>query len=132
MSNFDVEALQADLEFIPDPNGGMRVKITQPAGVVEGARTSDPPRAETDFAAYTGTYWSEELETQYTISIGNGRLLATHSHHGVVPLTPKTTGSFRSDQWFMSDVNFIRDQQGRVSAVTLGGGRIRGIRFVRK
>lgn len=127
-SHFYVEALSADVEFTPAPNGGMKVKITQPGAVNEGVR-ADPPKPATDFQAYTGTYWSEELETQYRFAVQDGKLVAFHAHHGVIPLTPKTGDSFRSDQWFMEDVNFVRDKDGRVTAVTLGGGRIRGIRF---
>lgn len=107
-------------------------KITQPGAAKENSRTHDTPKAVTDFSAYRGTYWSEELETQYTFSIDNGKLIATHTHHGVITLTPKSKDSFSADQWFMADVNFIRDNAGRVTAVTLGGGRIRGIRFVKK
>ena len=32
----------------------------------------------------------------------------------------------------MADANFLRDKDGRVTAVKLGGGRVRGIRFVKK
>ncbi len=131
-SSFYLEPLAADIAFTPAPNGGMKVKITQPGAVNEGVRTTDPPKPSADLRAYTGVYWSEELETQYTFSIHNGKLIATQAHHGVIALTPKAIDSFSSDQWFMADVNFIRDKDGHVIAVMLGGGRIRGIRFVKK
>jgi CubicO group peptidase (beta-lactamase class C family) len=133
-SSFYVESLSADIAFTPAPNGGMRVKITQPGAVNEGVRAagSPTPKADPDFQAYVGTYWSDELETQYSFSIDKGKLIATHAHHGVIILTPQTEDSFKSDKWFMADVRFIRDGEGRVTAVTLGGGRIRGIRFAKK
>jgi len=77
-------------------------------------------------------YWSDELETQYTFSVAKGKLIGTHAHHGVIHLTPVTGDAFRGDQWFMSDVTFLREPDGRVSGVRLGGGRIRGIRFAKK
>jgi CubicO group peptidase (beta-lactamase class C family) len=131
-SRFYVEPLSADVEFTPASDGAMKVKITQPGAVNEGVRTNDPPKTDADFRAYTGTYWSEELETQYSFSINDGKLVATHAHHGVIMLTPKTKDSFSSNKWFMADVNFVRDNDGQVIAVALGGGRIRGIRFVKK
>jgi CubicO group peptidase (beta-lactamase class C family) len=134
-STFYVEPLSAEVAFTPASNGGMKVRITQPGAVNEAARTAnDPPKADAahDFRPYVGAYWSEELETQYNFSIVNGKLIATHAHHGVIALTPRTADSFRTDKWFMSDVNFVRDGEGRVTAVTIGGGRLRGIRFVKK
>jgi len=131
-TSFYVEPLAAQVDFMATPNGGMKVKITQPGALNEGVRTIEPPKTATNLQAYTGTYWSEELETQYTFSIKNGKLIATQAHHGAITLTPKTTDSFSSDRWFLADVNFLRDKDGRVNAVNLGGGRVRGIRFVRK
>lgn len=131
-SRFYAEPLDAELEFIPAPNGGMKVKITQPGAVNEGERAAESPKADIDLRAYTGAYWSEELETQYTFSVKDGKLVAMHAHHGLIPLTAKTKDSFSSDQWFMGEVNFARDSEGHVNAVLLGGGRLRGIRFEKK
>jgi CubicO group peptidase (beta-lactamase class C family) len=131
-SSFYVEPLAAAIDFMPAPNGGMKVKITQPGAINQGTRVNEPPKPITDLAVYTGTYWSEELETQYTFSIKGGKLIAIHAHHGVIALTPKAMDSFSADRWFMADVNFLRDGSGRVTAVQLGGGRVRGIRFVKK
>jgi CubicO group peptidase (beta-lactamase class C family) len=132
-SSFYVESLAAEIDFAPAPNNGMKVKIIQPGAINEGVRTNDPLKPATDFRAYVGTYWSEELETQYTFSINkNGKLIAIHAHHGIIMLSAKSADSFNSDQWFMSDVDFVRDKSGRVTAVALGGGRVRGITFVRK
>ena len=102
-SSFYVEPLAANIDFTPAPNRGMKVKITQPGAVNEGVRASEPPKAATDLQAYTGVYWSEELETQYTFSINAGKLIATHAHHGVIALTPKTMDSFStgSGSWQM-------------------------------
>jgi len=131
-SSFYVEQLQADVEFTPAPNGGMKVKITQPGGAVEGERSNNAPVKDTSLASFSGVYWSEELETRYTVSIDKGKLIATHAHHGVIALTPVTNDTFRGSQWFMSEVNFTRDAEGHITGMRLGGGRLRGILFVRK
>jgi hypothetical protein len=131
-SHFYVEPLEAEIEFVAAASSGMKVKITQPGAVNEGVRTTDPPKTETDLHAYPGVYWSEELEAQYTFSIKDGKLIATQAHHGVIHLTPKTKDSFSSDKWFMGEANFVRDRDGHVTAVLLGGGRLRGIRFVKR
>lgn len=104
-----------------------------PNAVTSGERIGDPRTPNIlNLADYTGVYWSDELETQYTFLVKDGKLIADHSHHGEIGLTARNKDEFRSDTWFMPDVKFIRNPAGDVTAVTLGGGRITAIRFVRK
>jgi CubicO group peptidase (beta-lactamase class C family) len=46
-------------------------------------------------------------------------------------LTPIAKDRFVSTQWFMPEVQFRRDSFGGILPVTLGGGRVTGIRFDR-
>jgi hypothetical protein len=128
-SRFYVGELSADIEFTPKPNGGMTAKITQPGGVNGGDRVAHDLLPVADYA---GVYWSEELETEYTIRVLDGRLFAVHAHHGEFGLTPIVKDRFSSPRFFFSDVNFVRDERGKVTALTVGGGRVTAIRFERK
>ena len=47
-------------------------------------------------------------------------------------MTPTTKDKFRSAKFFFQDVTFVRNQQDRVIALTVGGGRVTAIRFERK
>jgi CubicO group peptidase (beta-lactamase class C family) len=129
--HFYCKEIQADIEFSPQEHGGMHVKVTQPGAVNEGERV--PAAAVTaDFLPYTGVYWSDELETQYTFFVRDGTLYARHAHHGEVALAPTTTDQFATGWWFAPNVKFIRDTAGNISGVTLGGGRIMAVAFTRK
>lgn len=90
------------------------------------ARTPAPAYEPADLSTYTGTYWSDELETQYAITIRDGKLIADHAHHGEIVLTPTAKDQFRTNAWFMSEVKFVP------GAMIVGGGRVTGIRFTRK
>jgi hypothetical protein len=83
-------------------------------------------------AQYAGGYWSDELETQYTILVRASGLVALNSHHGEFPLTATATDQFRSTVSFFTNVKFIRDNRGRVTALTVGGGRVSAIRFQKR
>lgn len=85
-----------------------------------------------DLGQYAGVYWSDELETQYTIVVKAGKLVADHPHHGEITLTPVGKDQCRGGAWFMQEVRFLRDQAGRITGLTLGGGRVGAIRFARK
>ena len=82
--------------------------------------------------AFQGVYWSEELETEYTIKLRDGKLTAEHIRHGTLELLPAAPDQFATREWFMPEVRFQRDPSGKVSGVTLGGGRLTGILFKRK
>ena len=131
-NRFFIESQGAEVEFTPKTSGGMAVKITQGGGSMEGERVKLEPFNSADLPQYAGSYWSEELEARYTVVAREGKLFAEHIRHGEVPLTPLARDQFTGGQWFMSQVQFARDSSGRVIALTLGGGRIRGIRFTKQ
>src|SRR5262249_6028103 len=88
---------ELDVAFIPSADGGMSIKVTQGSDVYEGDRLAPADAAiVADLSSYAGTYWSEELETQYTFFVRDGKLYALHSHHGEFELTPTLRDHFSS------------------------------------
>jgi CubicO group peptidase (beta-lactamase class C family) len=125
--------LQATVEFLPRQNGGMGVKITQPGGANQGERLAPADAAvPTDLVSFTGVYWSDELETQYTFFVRGGTLIGLHAHHGEFPLIPTIKDQFSSNQWYTPSVKFTRDAEHHIVGVTLGGGRVTGVQFTRR
>ena len=130
-NKFHIEQLGADAEFVPQPGGGMSVKVAQGGGKAEGSRVVGSTFDPKDIPQYLGAYWSEELETQYTIVEKEGKLFADHARHGQIALTPIGKDEFQG-AWFMQEVKFPRDASGRVTGMTVGGGRVSAIRFARR
>jgi CubicO group peptidase (beta-lactamase class C family) len=131
-NRFFIEEIGGEVEFQSRPEGSMRLRFTQAGTAMNGERISTSPWEATHLEQFEGTYWSEELETQYTITFKTGRLIADHVHHGEIVLTPKGPDRFTTTEWFVPEVNFLRDATNRISGVTLGGGRVTAIRFIRK
>jgi CubicO group peptidase (beta-lactamase class C family) len=132
-ARFYIKEWHANVAFSPRADGGMGVKITQPGAVNEGERiTAAAAKVEADLLAYTGVYWSDELQTEYTFFLRDGTLYCLHPHHGEVPLVPTIRDQFSSDWWFAPEVTFQRDSQNAIVGVSLGGGRVTGITFSRK
>ncbi|HEY2465912.1 MAG TPA: serine hydrolase domain-containing protein [Steroidobacteraceae bacterium] len=129
--HFYLKELKADIEFSPQEHGGMRVKVTQPGAINEGERIP-AGTGSADFLPYTGVYWSDELETQYTFLVRDGTLHVRHAHHGEIALTPTTKDQFSTGWWFAPQVKFVRDAAGNIRGVTLGGGRVTAVAFTRK
>jgi hypothetical protein len=120
------------VEVNPKDGGGISLKYSQAGAVFTGERVGLELAAAPDLSPYEGVYWSEELETQYTMVVKAGKLFAVHPHHGEIPLTVLAKDRFSAPEWFMPNVVFARDSSDRINAATLGGGRVVGIRFTRK
>ena len=131
-NRFFLEQLNGEVEFTARTGGALVLKFTQEGSIHTGERVGLEPAPAPDLDEFQGVYWSEELETQYTMVIKAGKLVAEHSHHGAIPLKPVSKDRFTTSEWFMANVVFVRDAGGKVTGVTLGGGRVSGIRFSRK
>ena len=130
-NRFYVEPVDTEVEFVPDPAGGMMARLSGNLNG-EGKRITVIPFDKADLAEYPGVYWSDELETQYTVVLKDGKLVASHAHHGDIALTPVSKDSFRGGAFFMQEVKFVRGGEGRVTGMTAGGGRVRAVRFSRR
>jgi CubicO group peptidase (beta-lactamase class C family) len=132
-SHFYVRELKAHVEFTPGADGGMEARITQPGAVNTSKRIPESEaRIADDLRPYTGEYWSEELETQYRIYIRDGILVGFQAHHGEFGLTPSIRDEFSTTLWFAPTITFLRDKDGQVTGMRIGGGRVTGVSFERR
>jgi len=83
----------------------------------------------TDLAAYTGTYYSPDVETAFEVSVTNGALTLFQRPAMRSVLRPTSADSFAG---FSNRVWFTRDASGRVTALHVGGGRAYDVVFERR
>lgn len=126
---FYVAALSAEIEFEPSSGGGMKIIVTQPGAVNTGERTAPVVLDDATLAHYAGAYWSDEMETQYTVVVRDGKLWLSHLKHGERALEPGAADTFSSSFWFIPELRFGRNDAGVVTSAVLGGGRIKGVTF---
>lgn len=127
-NRFFDEKASAELEFT-EP--GVMV-LTQRGHTLRGERLPGAKPTEKDLPAYAGVYWNADLETQYTLTVRDGKLQAEHIRHGDFAYHPAAGDFFTGGQWFMPSIRFTRNAAGEVDGFFVSGGRIRGIRFVRR
>lgn len=82
-----------------------------------------------DLPSYTGTYFSDELGTAYTLAIEDGKLVAQHQRHNDITLTPSAADRFSGNAWWFGQIHFIRDDSEQVTGFRLTGGRVRNLWF---
>lgn len=80
---------------------------------------------------FTGDYYTEELDTTYTIGVRGNQLVAQHIRHDDILLT-YADDHFLGEVWFFPEVRFTRDETGRVIGFKLTGNRVRNLYFERK
>ncbi|MDX1673687.1 MAG: DUF3471 domain-containing protein, partial [Longimicrobiales bacterium] len=82
--------------------------------------------------AYTGRYFSRELETFYTLTLEEGRLTLDHRRFDEpVRLRPGSGPDTFTGSFPVAEVEFVRDASGDVVALEASNGRTRGVRFDR-
>ena len=82
-------------------------------------------------AAYTGRYYSPELETFYAVSLEDKKLIISHRRHGDFALSPREKDVFTCGEWYIGDVRFEHDRDGHVGSMSISNGRVRNLRFDR-
>ena len=102
-------------EKAPEPDEGVKSEPLPPEQLIE----------------FEGDYYTEELDTTYSIRMRGDGLVAQHRRHDDIVLT-STDGHFRGDAWFFPEVRFIREDTGRVTGFRLIGNRVRNLYFEKK
>ena len=82
-------------------------------------------------AEFEGDYYTEELDTTYTIRVRGDQLVAQHRRHDDILLT-RAGDHFLGDAWFFPEIHFTRDDAGRVIGFELTGNRVRNLYFEKK
>ena len=83
---------------------------------------------------YSGEYYSDEVQTAYTIHAENGHLRMSHLVNEDVRLRGKEPGVFSGDKYWCEEITFTRDEQGAVNGFLLSanaGNLMKNIRFLK-
>lgn len=81
-------------------------------------------------AEYAGVYYSEELDTRYTVVVKDGKLAMRRRKFEDTPLKPKSADEFTAAN--AGSIKFTRDAQKRVAGFEINAGRVRNLRFTKE
>ncbi|MBG0785095.1 MAG: beta-lactamase family protein [Anaerolineaceae bacterium] len=83
---------------------------------------------------FSGEYFSDEVQTAYTIHAENGHLRMSHLVNEDVRLCEKEPDVFSGDKYWCEEITFTRDEQGAVDGFLLSanaGNLMKNIRFLK-
>src|SRR5258708_29182402 len=98
---------------------------------IDAKRIMPLQRRVSQLRQFTGSFYSEELETQYQISLVNDTLILHHMRLGDYTLDPDPVAE---DQLAgpIGTLHFLRNDKHEITGFGLTGGRVRNIRFNKK
>jgi len=133
ISELPGEAVVAAVEavFESSPQGAaLRLTLTAP-GRPPLKLDAMPPPDTSKLAEYEGTYYSEEIDATYRVTLKDGNLVVTRKKFAPTQLTPRFRDGFGTSS-ILGTFRFTRDAQNRVNGFRLSAGRIRNFLFVKQ
>ena len=90
------------------------VETFEPEKAAEPAEDAKPkPLTPEQLTEFEGDYYTEELDTTYSIRLYENQLVARHIRHDDILLT-YADGHFLGNTWFFPEIHFTRDDAGQV------------------
>ncbi|RLD99901.1 MAG: hypothetical protein DRJ13_09355 [Bacteroidetes bacterium] len=129
-SEFTYEGVEASVEFLRNDQGEVSGAVhTQGGQKFELERV--PPYEPTveELQAFTGKFFSKELETFYTLEMRDTTLTLLIRNTKEIELSALKEDNFKGDIYFIGELVFQRDASGQVTGFTAANGRTRGIWF---
>ena len=136
-TSFLIEEVKAVINFEADAQNHYE-NLKMNAGPMEflGTRMAALVLSPAEVKAYTGSYYSPELATQWELSSKDGKLIIEHSRHGNIELlaNPSIKSGekpleFLGNQWFASKLVFDVDKSGSISGFSVSGSRVKNLLF---
>jgi CubicO group peptidase (beta-lactamase class C family) len=78
---------------------------------------------------FAGKYYSPETEATYIIIVKNQKLYMQHRKYNEVVLEPFVPDQFSCSYWWMSNINFARNNKGAVTSFEVNSGRILHLKY---
>lgn len=124
-TNFDL-----NFAFRRNPGGKIdRMIVLYEGGEDEAIKLPPFDSQKVNLEKFTGTFYSEELQTAYEIKVENDTLTAFHQRHDPITLRPLKEDQFMGSAWYFGNVNFSRDQNGMVNGCRVSSGRVKNVYF---
>ncbi len=129
-STFKLTVVEASLTFHRNQEGKVETLTLHQNGNHLAKRLHDKPwqPSQEDLMVYTGRYFSDELETFYTLAVEDSSLVVKHRRMDDLKLTPSKKDTF-SARFPIAELVFIRNDAGEATGLKVSNGRTRGVKF---
>ncbi|MGB8194214.1 MAG: serine hydrolase domain-containing protein, partial [Chitinophagaceae bacterium] len=105
--------------------------ITEAATQPTNAQAQKKEPFSNQLTDYIGSYYSQEISTEYKIKVTDTKLIMTHSRLGDIELTPVGTDKFSGRNSFLFELQFER-KSNTITGFTISNYGVKNLRFARK
>lgn len=128
-----VEGSQQHIQFGRDTYGTVaELRVEETGSSVTAPRVEPFDSESVQISDYAGAFFADELGTTYTLSVESDTLYATHLRFGSITLYPSGPDAFVTNQWFIREVAFERNDAGDISGFRASNVRVRGLLFEKR
>jgi len=132
-TEFRYEGVDATIEFKTDGQEEVTGAVHSQGGQkFELERLAPYMATIEDLQELTGTFYSKELATFYTLEVRDTTLVLLIRNTKEIELSSLKEDSYKGDIYFIGEVVFQRDTRGHVNGIYVSNGRTRGIEFVKQ
>ena len=125
---FFADAMEEEEEAVAEEDASEEDPLEEEDEVVDEPEEWKPTPDE--LRTFTGRYFSEEVETFYTIAVGeDDRLVLQHRRFADSPLTPGERDEFSASGIVSAQLSFERDRNGQILGFYMSNQRSRDVRF---
>lgn len=129
-STFKFIIVEASVTFHRNQENKVETLTLHQNGDHPAKRLHDEPYKPTpeELMGYTGRYFSDELETFYTLAVKDSFLVVQHKRMEDIKLTPAKVDTFTAS-FPIAELIFIRNDAGDTAALKVSNGRTREVKF---
>lgn len=134
LSNIDPTALAHDVAdiYLADRLAPREPAVAERDDAVEAAvelaRLAAPAPSPAELEAYAGSYYGEELDATYTVTVRDDGVRLRLANGTVRRAEPIEPDVFEAGAY---ELHFVRDGAGKITGFRLMAGRVRNLEFVR-
>ena len=131
-SEFKYEGVEATIVFKTDGQGKATAAVHSQGGQdyeLEALPPYEPSLEE--LQAYTGSYFSKELDVFYHLELDDSTLVILIRNTPEIKLSVLKEDVYKGDVFFIGELAFVKDDAGTVTGFEASNGRTRGILFER-
>lgn len=126
-STFQIKGIPAKLTFHLNEDGSADSLTLHQNGEHIAYKVDWSPKVE-DLEDYTGPYFSEEIETYFTVVLEDSSLVMQHYQMDDIELEAGDKDSF-SGGFPITEINFIRGDEGEIKGFSASSGRTTNVFF---
>lgn len=130
MNEFKSTVVDARVTFHRNDENQVESLTLHQGGDLPAKRLHDEPYApsQEELKAYSGRFFSKELETFYTLALEDSALIVQHKRMADITLTPAKVDTFNAN-FPIAEVIFFRNEVGELTGLKVSNGRTRDVKF---